>query len=62
MTGDISLDAYDPDLIKTLIRLRDDYKWNWGLIRQQIRLRFDLNCDAVALRRMYRQAKVHNDL
>lgn len=56
------MDAYDPDMIKMLVRLRDEHKWNWGLVRRQINRQFNLDYDAVTLRQIYNQAKVHNDL
>lgn len=53
------MDEKNGELIKMLVRLRADYKWDWGLVRRQINRQFNLNYDAVTLRRLYNQEKAY---
>ena len=53
------MDEKKEELIKMLVRLSDEYKWNWGLVRRQINRQFNLNYDAVTLRRLYNQEKAY---
>ena len=49
----------DSELIKTIVRCREEYKWNWGLTRRQVNRQFDLSIDAATLRNLYKQIQSH---
>lgn len=51
------MEIYKPELIDTIIRLRDDYRWNWGLIRSLVKRQFAANISAPELLRLYRSEK-----
>lgn len=48
---------YDAELIKTLLRYIDEYKWGWGIARRQLRMRFNVDIPVPELQRIYKQAK-----
>lgn len=51
------MDNFDIELQQALIRLIDERKWNWGLVRNFINRRFHKNLDRLALKKLYHQAK-----
>lgn len=51
------MDNFDIELQQALIRLIDERKWNWGLVRNFINRRFHKNLDRPALKKLYHQAK-----
>lgn len=55
------MELYDSELIKTIVRCREEYKWNWGLTRRQVNRQFNLNLDAPTLRDFYKQLKARKD-
>lgn len=48
---------YDAELIKTLLRYIDEYKWGRGVVRRQLRMRFNVDIPVPELQRIYKQAK-----
>ena len=54
----ISLNQLDTNLITTLSRYIDEYKWGWGIARRQLRMRFNVDITVPELQRIYKQAKV----
>ena len=54
----ISLNQLTPNLITTLLRYVDEYKWGWGIARRQLRMRFNVDITVPELQRIYKQAKV----
>lgn len=53
----VRLNPFDADLIITLLRYIDEYKWGWGVARRQLRMRFNVDITVPELRRIYKQAK-----
>lgn len=51
------MEIYKPELIDTIMRLRDDYRWNWGLIRNLVKRQFAANISAPELLRLYKSEK-----
>lgn len=48
---------YNTDIINTLLRYIDEYKWGWGIARRQLRMRFNVDIPVPELQRIYKQAK-----
>lgn len=48
---------YNTDIINTLLRYIDEYKWGWGVVRRQLRMRFNVDIPVPELQRIYKQAK-----
>lgn len=48
---------YNSELGEMLIRLRDEHKWNWGLIRGFVNRQFHVSLDQPTLKELYRQVK-----
>lgn len=48
---------YNTDIINTLLRYIDEYKWGWGVVRRQLRMRFNVDITVPELQRIYKQAK-----
>ncbi len=48
---------YDSDIIITLLRYIDEYKWGWGIARRQLRMRFNVDIPVPELQQLYKQAK-----
>ena len=57
----ISLNQLNTNLITTLLRYVDEYKWGWGIARRQLRMRFNVDITVPELQRIYKQAKVKED-
>nr|DAL57091.1 MAG TPA_asm: hypothetical protein [Caudoviricetes sp.] len=57
LAGDGIVDDFDIKLQQTLLRLIDERKWNWGLVRNFINRQFHTSLDQPALKALYRQAK-----
>lgn len=55
--GDDIVDNFDIELQQTLIRLIDERKWNWGLVRNFINRQFHTSLDQPALKALYRKSK-----
>ena len=53
----ISLNQLDTNLITTLSRYIDEYKWGWGIARRQLRMRFNVDITVPELQRIYKKAK-----
>lgn len=53
----VRLNQFDADLITTLLRYIDEYKWGWGIARRQLRMRFNVDITVPELQRIYKQAK-----
>ncbi len=51
------MNEYNSELGEMLIRLRDEHKWNWGLIRGFVNRQFHVSLDQPTLKELYRQAK-----
>ena len=51
------MDDFDIKLQQTLLRLIDERKWNWGLVRNFINRQFHTSLDQPALKALYRKAK-----
>lgn len=51
------MNEYISELGETLVRLRDEHKWNWGLIRGFVNRQFHVSLDQPTLKELYRQAK-----
>ena len=51
------MEECNSELSETLIRLRDEHKWNWGLIRGFVNRQFHTDYDQPTLKELYRQAK-----
>jgi hypothetical protein len=49
---------YDADLITTLLRYIDEYKWGWGIARRQLRMRFNVDIPVPELQQIYKQSKI----
>lgn len=45
------------DIINTLLRYIDEYKWGWGVARRQLRMRFNVDITVPELQQIYKQAK-----
>lgn len=45
----------DSEFVDTLIRWREEYKWNWALVRRRINAHFNTNYDVKMLKRLCRQ-------
>ena len=53
----VRLNQFDADLITPLPRYIDEYKWGWGVVRRQLRMRFNVDITVPELQRIYKQAK-----
>lgn len=53
----VRLNQFDADLITPLLRYIDEYKWGWGVVRRQLRMRFNVDITVPELQRIYKQAK-----
>lgn len=51
------MNEFDSELKQTLIRLIDEHRWNWGLVRGFVNRKFRSNYDVHTLKDIYRQAK-----
>ena len=54
----ISLNQLNTNLITTLLRYVDEYKWGWGIARRQLRMRINVDITVPELQRIYKHAKV----
>lgn len=51
------MEMHKPELIDTIIRLRDDYRWNWGLICGLVKRQFAVNMSTSELLELYKAEK-----
>ena len=56
--GQIGLNHLDANLITTLSRYIDEYKWGWGIARRQLRMRFNVDIPVPELQQLYKQSKI----
>lgn len=49
--------TYNANLIEALRRYIDEYKWGWGVVRRQLRMRFNVDIPVPELQRIYKQVK-----
>ena len=54
----IGLNHLDANLITTLSRYIDEYKWGWGIARRQLRMRFNVDIPVPELQQLYKQSKI----
>lgn len=54
----VRLNQFDADLIITLLRYIDEYKWGWGIARRQLRMRFNVDIPVPELQQIYKQSKI----
>ena len=54
----ISLNQLNTNLITTLLRYVDEYKWGWGIARRQLRMLFNVYITVPELKIIYKQAKL----
>ncbi len=54
----VRLNQFDTDLITTLLRYIDEYKWGWGVARRQLRMRFSVDITVPELQQLYKQSKI----
>ena len=54
----IGLNQLDTNLITTLSRYIDEYKWGWGIARRQLRMRFNVDIPVPELQQLYKQSKI----
>ena len=54
----IGLNQLDANLITTLSRYIDEYKWGWGIARRQLRMRFNADITVPELQQLYKQSKI----
>lgn len=45
------------DICRALHRYVDEYKWGWGVVRRQFRMRFNVDIPVPELQQIYKQAK-----
>ena len=54
----VRLNQFDADLIITLLRYIDEYKWGWSIARRQLRMRFNVDITVPELQQIYKQSKI----